>query len=263
VFVVLIEPSRTPYDLQFSLLGIPVRVHPFFWLTAVLLGGRGSPPGVQPMAGLLMWMAVVFVSILVHEMGHAVAIRSFGWRPWITLYAFGGLASYEPGFGKSYGSYSRKGNTTSGQIIISLAGPVAGFLLAALVASVLFGVDRKTGFYLFGRPLIFGRGDPIENPYWDVLAFDLLVVNILWGLMNLLPVFPLDGGKVSRELFLWLSPRDGYRQSLLVSIFAAGGLAVYGLYHSDMWLAILFGILAYQSYQLLQHHRGGWGGSSW
>src|SRR5690606_40853468 len=49
---VLIEPSPTPYDLQFRLFGVPVRVHPFFWVTAVILGSRGFSGEVQPMAQL-------------------------------------------------------------------------------------------------------------------------------------------------------------------------------------------------------------------
>ncbi len=259
----LIEPSRTPYDLQFNLGGIPVRVHPFFWLTAVLLGSRGISSEVQPMAGLLMWVGVVFVSILVHEMGHAVAIRWYGWRPWITLYAFGGLASYQPGYSSSIGSYSRKGNTPTGQIIISAAGPLAGFLLAGLIAAVLFAVERRSGFFLLGRPIFVGRGDFIENPYLAILVFQLLVVNVFWGLINLLPVYPLDGGKISRELFTAFSRNDGYQQSLIVSIGVGAGIALYGAYRQDFWLAILFGLLAFQSYQLLQNHRGGWGGRPW
>jgi stage IV sporulation protein FB len=257
---VLIEPTRTPYDLQFSLIGFPVRVHPFFWLMAVILGARGLENSPQPMGELLMWVGVVFVSILVHEMGHAVAIRYFGWRPRITLYAFGGLASYERGYSSSYSSYGRKGNTPTGQIIISFAGPLAGFLLAALVVAVLFAAGRKLVFPIIAWDVPLGRGTSLfrEN-YWIVqLAAQLLFVNIYWGLLNLLPVYPLDGGQISRELFTSLSPRDGYQQSLMVSIFVGGALAVFGVYRGELWLAILFGILAYQSYQLLQHHRGGW-----
>ena len=61
------EPPRTPYDLNFSLLGIPVRIHPFFWLAGLLLGPRqGGPPAI------LLWIAAVFLAILVHELGHAL-----------------------------------------------------------------------------------------------------------------------------------------------------------------------------------------------
>jgi Zn-dependent protease len=207
-----------------------------------------------------MWIAVVFVSILVHEMGHAIAIRYFGWRPRITLYAFGGLASYGKDYSSSYSSYSRKGNTPTGQIIISLAGPIAGFLLAGLVIAGLYVSGRRMPFPILTWVVELGRGESIfrGNPWVFILAWQLLAVNIYWGLINLLPVYPLDGGQVSRELFMSLSRRDGYQQSLILSMLVGGGLAVYGASQKDWWLAILFGVLAFQSYQLLQHHRGGW-----
>jgi hypothetical protein len=109
--VILSEPARTPYDLNFSLLGIPVRVHPMFWLVALLLGFRGNPKPQE----LVLWVAVVFVSILVHELGHALAARAHGWEPWITLHGFGGLASYRP---------TRQ--TPRSRILITLAGPAPG-----------------------------------------------------------------------------------------------------------------------------------------
>ena len=56
--------SETPYDLRFHALGIPVRVHPLFWLGAALLAGRADD-----LAVIVIWVACVFVSILVHEYG--------------------------------------------------------------------------------------------------------------------------------------------------------------------------------------------------
>ena len=88
------EPPQTQYDLRFQILGIPVRVHPFFWLVVVVLGLSGGAKTTP--AELLIWAGCVFVSILVHELGHAAAALAHGWRPWITLYGFGGLASYQP-----------------------------------------------------------------------------------------------------------------------------------------------------------------------
>ena len=82
------EPPESQYDLHFSLLGIPVRVHPYFWLVSVLMGWNQGDAKLA-----LLWVAAVFVSILVHEMGHALVIRYYGWSPRVTLYSFGGLAS--------------------------------------------------------------------------------------------------------------------------------------------------------------------------
>ena len=88
------EPPRTQYDVRFSVAGIPVRVSPFFWLVTLLFGASGGTDAV----GLLTWVAVVFVSILIHEMGHALVQRYYGWEPSIILYQMGGLATYNTGF---------------------------------------------------------------------------------------------------------------------------------------------------------------------
>jgi hypothetical protein len=119
------ELPPTRYDLRFSLAGIPVRVHPLFWLIAVFFGISGD------LIMLPIWVLVVFVAILVHELGHALAFRRYGQRSQIVLHFAGGLTIPEP---VSWGSgYASVGLTANQQIFISLAGPGAGFLLAALV----------------------------------------------------------------------------------------------------------------------------------
>src|SRR3954453_23886112 len=89
--MILGEPPPSQGDLHFRLFGFPVRVHPFFWIATVFLGMGGSEKA-DPL-DTLVWVAVVFVSILVHEMGHAIVQTYFGGHPRITLYGFGGLAS--------------------------------------------------------------------------------------------------------------------------------------------------------------------------
>ena len=111
-FVLLNEPSPSQGDLHFSLLNIPVRVHPMFWLMGLILGSGGSR-GLQP---VVLWVVAVFVSVLVHEMGHALVIRALGVQPWITLYGMGGLTSHQGGRFRP-----------QTQILVSLAGPAAGF----------------------------------------------------------------------------------------------------------------------------------------
>ena len=68
--MLMVEPDRTPYDLQFRVACIPVRVHPFFWLASAFLAVR---PELK-LVDLLLWIAVVFVSIVVHELGHAFGL---------------------------------------------------------------------------------------------------------------------------------------------------------------------------------------------
>ncbi|MFM8704007.1 MAG: peptidase, partial [Planctomycetia bacterium] len=89
------EPQPTPADLRFSLLGIPVRVSGWFWVAAVLLGWnlcQGLAEGDQRalLRYLAAWVGVVLVSLLVHEMGHALAFRRFGQSAHVILYHFGG-----------------------------------------------------------------------------------------------------------------------------------------------------------------------------
>jgi Zn-dependent protease len=252
--VLLSEPQRTAYDLQFSLAGIPVRVHPFFWIIAALPMAQS---GMQ-ITPFLLWVAVVFVSIVFHEMGHALAFRYFGWHSHIVLYSFGGLAIPDA-------SYGSRRQTPQSRMIISLAGPVAGFLLAALVVLVVvmlgYRVDFRSAFSFLDFEV--GGGDWIPNLNVERMVDDLLWVNILWGLLNLFPVFPLDGGQFFREVLTLFNPRDGVRQSLLLSIGTAVALAVFAYVRLEsIYAAALFGYLAYTSYLTLQS-LGGSGGRNW
>ena len=247
------EPPRTQADLNFVLFGVPVRIHPFFWVISILLGlnsGDGQDSGDA--TSLLTWIVVIFVSILVHEFGHAVAIRYFGWRPWITLYAMGGLASHHQ-------DHSPNAGRPSVQIIISLAGPAAGFVLAGIVIATLYLTEHSTDF----MGVEIGTGDPIFRDKIRYLVIQLLWVNIMWGLVNLLPVYPLDGGQVAREIFTLFGARQGIVNSLKLSVITAAAMAAVGLFHfGSFYIALMFGFLAYSSYQALQAYsgRGGYGG---
>ncbi len=244
------EPAPSPADLHFRLFGIPVRVSPWFWVVSLLLGMGGGP--ADPV-NTLIWVAVVFVSILVHELGHAFTQRYYGGNPWITLYSFGGLASCND-----------CDRSPRSQILISLAGPAAGFLLAGAVVAVLAALGRIQGLRL---DLIPVQWVPFDTEYFlangkltlrDELIWDLLVVNILWGVVNLLPVYPLDGGRIARELFTLSNSQAGIVRSLQLSVGTAALVAVYALTQEQFWTCVMFGALAYSSYQALQSYRNSW-----
>jgi membrane-associated protease RseP (regulator of RpoE activity) len=91
--------------------------------------------------------------------------------------------------------------------------------------------------------------------YWNVLLNDLLYVNIYWGLVNLLPIYPLDGGQASRALFERHDPSRGLRRSLFVSVVAALAAVLLGWSENSMYLMLLFGILAAGSAQMLEAQR--------
>jgi Zn-dependent protease len=244
--------------LHFELFGFPVRVHPYFWLITLLLGlnGQSTPP-----AQLVIWAAVLFVSILVHELGHAFMQRHFGGRPWITLYAMGGLASCD--------DCDRR---TLSQVLISLAGPVAGFLLALVVVTAVSLAGHPVGLLwpwtdlslesvgmgavrLISTPLATIYWPPFESNNMNYFVGNLLWVNVLWGCINLLPIYPLDGGHVARELCQVGRPRQGIVLSLKISAICAGGMAILGLLWGELFIAIFFGYFAYMSYQTLKAYQ--------
>lgn len=265
------EPPPTQADLHFRIAGFPVRVHPFFWLISLLLGlnaFEGEPTGT------LLAVAVVFVSILIHELGHTVLQRKFGGYPRIVLHGFGGLAICD-----------NCDRSPRSQIIISLAGPFAGFLLAAVTLLFLAvasgylhfapmwgneswadGLDRSLKAELVGLPLLVGTlwFREFESQAVNQVVFLLLWINIFWGLMNLLPVYPLDGGRVARELLtLGSNPQQGVIKSLQISIGVAALVAVWGLFAVGFFMAIMFGFLAYNNYQTLQAYTGRGPGYGW
>lgn len=259
------EPSATQADLHFRIFGFPVRVHPYFWLVSLFMGAGGfsSGQGVDP-KDVFVWVAVVFVSILVHELGHATMQRFYGGQPWITLYAFGGLASCSDG-----------PRSAGRRILILLAGPGAGFVLAAVIIAAIklsghqFGITTlrwaKESQLSLQNPRtvsllgpLFAYFDGFASSMVDYAIRQLLYVNILWGLVNLLPVYPLDGGQISRELFNLYNPRFGATMALQLSIGTAVLIAAYAILNKDYYLAAMFGYLAYSSFQTLQFHQNRW-----
>ena len=252
------EPPRSQYDVHLRLLGIPIRIHPLFWVITLLLGigGRDTPP-----IEVLLWIIAVTISIVIHELGHAFTQRHFGGRPRIVLYSLGGLAICED-----------CDRDTRSQIFISLAGPFAGFAFALLLMILMvltghgvgigvgealpfsFGdITRAVGFSLFGVSLGWQE---LANPHANTLLSNFLWINILWGLVNLLPIYPLDGGQISREVCQIGNPRGGIILSLQISMGVAIAMAMFGLIAwQSLYTALMFGLLAYSSYQTLQAYR--------
>ncbi|HID78010.1 MAG TPA: hypothetical protein EYP56_18700 [Planctomycetaceae bacterium] len=254
------EPPPTQGDVHFVLFGIPVRIHPFFWLVGVLLvaGELFQAPDLrEALLVFLPWMMALFVAILVHELGHAWAMRAYGFSPSIVLYGLGGLTSYNPGL-----AYTARGTGTWAQVLISVAGPAAGFLLAALVAGVAKAAGYEVIVVLVARvlPLVV-IPQTIGSEAFTLFLNDVLFISTFWGLINLMPVYPLDGGQIARQLLMHINPRDGIRQSLVLSTATGIGLAVFALVALPRPLLpiLFFGYLAYMSYVMLQaYSSGGW-----
>src|SRR5438045_291862 len=118
------EPTSTPYDLRWRMFGIPVRVHPMFWLVSVIMGANAFSQGVQY---LLLWVGCMFISILIHELGHVLMGQAFGAYGHIVLDGFGGLAVG-----------SNQLDVRWQRIAVCFAGPLAGFLFLGGLFLVLW-----------------------------------------------------------------------------------------------------------------------------
>lgn len=254
----LSEPGKTQYDLTFPFFGFPVRVHPAFFIMPLLLG-RGLVGDLNMGIGLVVITVVFFVSILIHELGHAVAFRYYGIPSRIVLYWMGGLAIPERSGGSWGGNKSGSLNSNQ-QIVVSLAGPIFGFLLAA--ALIVF-------VYAIGGSIIVNRLNYIPLPQPDlagtfleggkpafVLIWSGIIINIILNLFNLVPIYPLDGGQVARQVMIQMDPQDGARNSIYLSIAAAVLIALFAFSLKASFMAVFFGFMAWSNYQTLQRYMG-------
>jgi stage IV sporulation protein FB len=276
---VFFEPSQSQFDLRFRLFGIGVRVHPWFWVVMAVLGWGGGPDrqeGAMFLLSVLAWVAACFVSILLHEMGHVFMGRLFGSDGHIVLYSFGGLA---------IGSNAL--DSGAKRALVAFAGPLAQFLLLGVVVLVIWFAIVPPAL----RPLIASDWDVYDrlelvvalSPQHALVKRFLegmLFINLFWPLLNLLPIWPLDGGQIAREACVGLSRQRGLRVSLGISILVAGLLAVNalsairkdngdplipvlgrdkplipvvgGLFVGGWFMVLLFAMLAVQNVRLMQ-----------
>jgi stage IV sporulation protein FB len=213
---------------RFRIFGIPVEVQPWFWIIlAVLGGGVDNETWSEGGFGLLkvvLFVMAGFISIMTHELGHALTGKAFGAPTQITLHAFGGFAAFPAG------SFTRKQS-----FVVTFAGPAGQIVLglAALALVLFFEMPTKA----------------ISHFVWA-----LALVSLLWAVLNLLPVVPLDGGNLVMaalgptriRLALWIS---------FVTAIAAGvGLAWSspGFFMFSLFLASF----AFENWKVLQHLKG-------
>ena len=212
-------PENSSFDLRFQLLGIPVRVTPWFWIFAVLLHGGN----VEPISDLLIWVICVFLSIMIHELGHGLMARAFGCWPTIALHG---------GFGACYTQPERQSFWQ--RLAVILAGPGAGFLTFGLI----LGADASLTTDL--------------SPLGERFLSYMTTINLVWSVFNLFPIIPLDGGQFMGTVLGRLAPRNGMRWSHVVSLVLAGLMACYMFSRGNLWMTFLFGLFAFMNYQALQ-----------
>jgi Zn-dependent protease/CBS domain-containing protein len=230
-FLMLAPPARAPepgvrpdaarpgrWSLRLGrIAGIGIDVHASFFLLLgwVALGRlRRGEGGTAALESSLLVLAV-FASVVLHELGHALVAKRFGVRTRsITLLPIGGLARLE-----------RMPEEPAQEMLVAAAGPAVNFVLALLLAA---------GLWLGSSDL----SPAVESAPGPFLA-KLMWINVTLGLFNLLPAFPMDGGRVLRAgLALRLGRAPATLLAARIGKIMAGGLALVGVLYNPMLLLI-------------------------
>ncbi|HEX8823063.1 MAG TPA: site-2 protease family protein, partial [Archangium sp.] len=232
--------------LRFRLGSIPVEVHPTHLLFSALLAYTFMPrPGSTPQSSaswpyrhlldpedpmhgrtvvlyIVSWMVIVFVSALVHELGHALAGRMFGYQPSIALEWLGGhTQTNAPG-----------PIPWHKMVVVTAAGPLAGLLLGLSALGIL----------------------NFAGPQPEVLKALLLwvsVANIFWTLFNLLPVSPLDGGHIVSTLATRFLGRAGFIGAQGLALVVCVALVAYAVNRKDPFIGLFFGLYGFQALRMM------------
>jgi Zn-dependent protease len=230
--------------LRFRLGSIPVEVHPSHLLVSGLLAwlmlDRGVPTQQQEVwpyrqlanpegpeytltAALfvLSWVLIVFVSALVHELGHALAGRAFGYRPSISLVWMGG-----------HTRTNAPGPIPWKQLVVlTAAGPLFGLAL---------GVGAWVGYRHAG-----------ENEVLDFLLGWMAVANLVWTVVNLLPVLPLDGGHIVSAVAQRFFGMAGFLGAQVLALLVSLGLVLFAVAARAPLMGLFFGVYGWQALRLL------------
>ncbi|HWG43770.1 MAG TPA: site-2 protease family protein [Gemmataceae bacterium] len=207
----LSEPRPMRWELHWHLFGADFRVRPLFWVSCALLGViYYQYPEIREQIGSVtafgLWMAAVVVSMLAHEMGHAFAARWLGVPLRIVVSGFGGQL-----FGLEEVRWGRS-------VLIYLAGPLVNVLILAILWGIT-ALPLPMDWRLFLAPGIWLLG-------W---------INAFWCLLNLLPLWPLDGSRIAIELGTALLGRRGQTLALLLSLVVSLVLAIFVI----LWMRVV------------------------
>lgn len=202
--------GQTEGVLSFSLFRIRVSIRGSFLLIAALLGFRLGDP-----VFIASWVVVVFVSILIHELGHALVARKLGAEVEIELNGVGGLTRWNVP-AEDFGPGRR-----------------------ALVAASGSAVGVAFGGVVWLLALQFGPYDRLASFILDNLIF----VNLFWGLLNWLPIRPLDGGHLLLALLERTIPDRADRVARVIFIATTGAALGAAIWLREPLIGLLSGWL--------------------
>ncbi|HUP49672.1 MAG TPA: M50 family metallopeptidase [Thermoanaerobaculia bacterium] len=176
----------------------------------------------------LLWIPVLFLSILLHELAHAGMIGLFGFgSSQIVLGGMGGV------------TINRRQARPWQDMLISLAGPASSFALAALVRA-------------FYRNSELAQRDPMLAAFLPLL----IIANVFWGIFNCLPISPLDGGHALRDLLrIFMPDRKAFPIAIWIGIVVGVVVAILGLLARQIFVTVLLAWFVFMNYQQWQYYR--------
>jgi stage IV sporulation protein FB len=195
--MLLSEPRPTRWDLHWRMIGAEVRIRPIFWASCVVLGVIVyRDPDIGGMGMFWFWIAAVLVTLLTHETAHILAARLVGTRVRVVLAGLGGQV---------YGLDECK---RWQRVVILLAGPFGNLLIFGMLW--LATSERL--------PLPVERLGPEWSTFIANAVWVLMLINAFWGVLNIVPLWPLACGRAAVEIGEALFARRGQTLALLLSL---------------------------------------------
>ncbi|HEX2579626.1 MAG TPA: M50 family metallopeptidase [Rhabdochlamydiaceae bacterium] len=198
---------------------IPITIYTSFWIMAAVIAVL---LGQADMIKTVIWVPVILISVLFHELGHALTALLFGRNPRIELVAMGGL-TYHDGDKLPFWK----------QFFITLNGPVFGFIIVV-------------GVYLLKEIPAFSAAQILEQ---------ILLVNIFWTMVNLLPILPLDGGQLLRLILEKLFVHKGIRYAFMWSAILSLGCCLLLFLTQNLLMGAIFFLFAFENFDNFRKSR--------
>lgn len=219
--------------------GIPVRVHWTFALiiawVVYLVFSRTGGFSLEYMISQSVFILALFFCVVLHEFGHALTARIYDIQTLdIILFPIGGVARLD-----------QMPEKPMQEFWVAIAGPLVNFAIIIVLFLFFFLTASSEKFNLFLQNPLFIL-DPKSNFFYsgftrtDIFIISLMVINGILGFFNLLPAFPLDGGRIFRALLTIRTNRlSATRIAANLGKVMAVGLVVYGLWQMDLILAFI------------------------
>jgi Zn-dependent protease len=204
--------------------GIGVHIHPTFWILPLIFAVRGLGQGLEYVALILAVLAGVMACVVLHEFGHALMARYFGIRTRdITLYPIGGVARLE-----------RMSERPVEELLIALAGPAVNVLIAAFLFPFVLLTNPSLGLLEWTGPAV------------GIFLSNLFIANVGLVLFNLIPAFPMDGGRVLRAILsMPLGRLQATEIAATVGLVIAVLFVVSAFYFGNLMLILVAAFVAF------------------